>query len=488
MVYQKLIRRTLVFVFLAVLAGGSVSADEPVLPAGLGDAPAEPAPPPGLDSGTSGPSLPAGLGGEPGPSLPEGLGGVVEAGEQPAGEEKKPFRERLPFDLYGYWEVRGGIRLQDDPAMPDDATIGETRLQLKAKKFWDNATLEVTSDFYLDGVEEKAKLDLREVRLTFSPLPSVDVRVGRQVLTWGTGDMLFINDTFPKDWQAFFIGRDEEYLKAPSDSLRVGWYNDFMNVEFVYTPQFAHDRFIRGERISYWNPLIGTTAGEKFQADYNAPSDWFEDDEFNLRLYRNFGSAEFALYAYSGYWKSPGGQRLIPLGQAAFPKLSVYGASLRGNVGPGIGNIEIGYYDSRQDRHGDNPFINNSEFRLLIGYEQELAKEFTGAIQYYLEHIMDYGAYENTLLFFQPKRDQDRHLITLRFTKLLMQQRLTLSLFGYFSPSDIDAYIRPKATYKISDAWMIEGGANVFLGEDAYSFFGQFEDNTNVYAAARYSF
>ncbi len=63
--------------------------------------------------------------------------------------------------------------------------------------------------------------DLREASLVFSPSADTDVKVGRQILTWGTGDLVFINDLFPKDWVSFFIGRDVEYLKAPSDALKV---------------------------------------------------------------------------------------------------------------------------------------------------------------------------------------------------------------------------------------------------------------------------
>ena len=54
---------------------------------------------------------------------------------------------------------------------------------------------------------------------------NLDVKLGRQVLTWGTGDLLFLNDLFPKDWVSFFAGRDDEYLKAPSNTLRATQYN-----------------------------------------------------------------------------------------------------------------------------------------------------------------------------------------------------------------------------------------------------------------------
>jgi hypothetical protein len=479
-------------IVLSIVAAVPAMGQEPQLPPGLGEAEAKQGPdlPPGLGGDADEPGLPPGLGsdgsGEAEPGLPPGLGDT--AAEADAEEEEESWRDRLPFDLHGFWETRAAVRVVEEEAQPTDWTLGETRLQLESDFYWRDVRFQDTVDIYGDAITERLELDVRQSRVVFSPTASVDVQAGRQVLTWGTGDMLFINDMFPKDWVSYFSGREVEYLKAPSDSLKVGWYPELANVEIVYTPQFAPDRFIKGERISYWNPLLNDHAGHGGQVDYNAPSTWFEDDEIAVRVYRRFGRYEAALYGYSGYWKSPGGQRIIPLGQASFPKLRVYGASIRGTLGPGIANAEIGYYDSYQDRDGTNPLINNSEFRVLVGYEQELAKEFTGAIQWYLEHMMDYEAYRHNRFFFEPIRDKDRHVVTLRLTKLLLNQTLTLSFFGYWSPTDEDAYLRPKATYEITDDWTLEAGLNVWLGEKDTSFFGQFEDNTNVYAGARFSF
>ncbi len=486
---------TRVLVAQAIVVTGSIAAlaaEAPALPEGLGESPPSegPALPEGLGDGPapSEPALPEGM--DSGPELPAGLGDEVDtAASKDQESPDMDLVDRLPPWLHGYWETRAGVRVQDDPAQSKDLILGETRVQLELEKSWDQAILEFTGDVYGDAVLEEGEFDLRQLRLTWRPLDSIDIRLGRQILTWGTGDLLFINDMFPKDWQSFFIGRDTEYLKAPSDAVKVGWYNNFLNVELVYTPQFSPDRFITGERISYWDPLFSRFAGSDSQVKYNAPSDRFEDDEIALRLYRSIGSVEVALYGYSGYWKSPGGQHFPPL-QASFPKLNVYGASVRGNVFKGIGNVEVGYYDSRQDRSGSSPFINNSEFRLLVGYEQELAKELTGSIQYYLEHMMDYEAYRNavfTRILGEP-RDENRHVITIRLTKLLMNQNLRLSLFAYYSPSDSDAYLRPNVSYKVNDHWTVEAGGNLFSGAWDQTFFGQFENNSNVYAGVRFSF
>ncbi|MCP4642301.1 MAG: hypothetical protein GY851_17785, partial [bacterium] len=434
----------------AMLAALGAMAEEPALPPGLvPEAPAsdeaEPSLPPGLGGGESEePGLPPGLGGDDdAPALPPGLGGEPDQAKDEASNGVR-LTDRLPSWLHGYWEARIGARTQDDPNQPSDLSIAESRIQLKAEKVWDKAVLDFTGDFYVDGVMEDAEFDLRRLRLTFSPLDTVDVRVGRQVLTWGTGDLLFINDLFPKDWQSFFLGRDEEYLKAPSDAVKVGWYPNWVNVEVVYTPKFDPDRFIRGDRISYYNPIFGSS-GHGRPVRTSAPDEWFDDDELALRIYRRVGRFEVALYGYRGFWKSPAGMSLIPY-ESIFPRLHVYGASARGQVGKGLLNVEMGYLDSRDDQGGSKFHINNSEFRFLVGYEREIGRELTGAVQYYLEHMMNHDAYEDSILFLvMPKRDENRHVVTVRLTKLLMNQNLMLSLFTYYSPSDQDAYVRPKA-------------------------------------------
>jgi len=108
-------------------------------------------------------------------------------------------------------------------------------------------------------------------------------------------------------------------------------------------------------------------------------------------------------------------------------------------------------------------------------------------VQYYIEQMMDYGAYRRSLTS-GPARDEDRHLATLRLTRLLMNQNLRCSLFTYYSPSDKDVYMRPNINYKVNDNTTVETGANIFFGDYPHTFFGQFQDNTNVYAGLRYSF
>lgn len=417
------------------------------------------------------------------PGLPPGLGE-----DEPAGEEREPegktLADRLPPGLRGFVEARLGPRIRSDPAHSEDFTLAELRLQVAYDRAWKAVSLEVKGDLIPDAVLDEVDTDLRQLRLTLRPAGSVDLRVGRQVMTWGTGDLLFVNDLFPKDWRSFFIGRDEEYLKAPSNALRVGWFAGGVNLDLVYAPELEPDRYIRGERISFWDPMAGGFRGDGLPLGVDVPDDAFGDDEIAARVYGNVGSYEIAAYGYTGFWKSPAGFDPLTT-RATLPPLDVWGGSVRGPLGPGIGNVEVGYYDSRDDPGGGNPFVRNSEFRLLAGYELELARELTGGFQYYLERILDHDRYLQSLPGGEP-RDENRHVVTARITKLLKGQTLIPSIFVYYSPSDRDGYLRPKLVWKRSDHQTLELGANLFFGRDDFTFFGQFENNSNVYGSIRF--
>jgi hypothetical protein len=393
--------------------------------------------------------------------------------------------ERYDIDLYGFVEVRNGWRLQHDP-YEKEASLAEARLQLDLSKDLGWGVLKLKNDFGADLITEEGFSELREANLLFSPHPIMDAKIGRQVITWGTGDLLFINDLFPKDWVSFFIGRDDEYLKAPSDAVKLSFFPEAFNLDLVYTPEFDPSRYIDGSRLSYWNGVLGRTAGRDFIFADHERNSWFRDSEYALRLSRNLGGAELALYGYHGFWKTPEG--MDPEPRLIYPRLSVYGLSARAPFLGGIANLEAGYYDSLDDQHGNQPLVRNSEIRFLSGFEHELGRDFTGSIQYYLEYMQDYPQYQSSLSPGTPEADEYRHLFTLRLTRLFFNQNLTLSLFGYYSPSDQDAYLRPKVSYKASDRLTLETGGNIFAGSDDHTFFGQFDRNTNLYAGVRYSF
>nr|MBP7653608.1 hypothetical protein [Candidatus Dependentiae bacterium] len=336
-----------------------------------------------------------------------------------------------------------------------------------------------------DSVKNKTELLFREANVTIFPSDKWELKAGRQILTWGTGDMVFVNDLFPKDWNSFFLGRDDEYLKFPSDVLKLSVFSNAGTFNFVISPEFSSDDYITGERMSYWGPA-GLT-GNIFND--SKPESKIQNAEYHFRFSKNIYDIEFALYSYKGFMKRPLGFDNNS-GLGFFPKLAVHGFSGRRQLFGGIINFETGFYDSIEDRNGKNLMIENSMIKSVIGFEKEIKQNFTAAIQYFSEYMLDYSNYRISSVNMgqEPLKEKNHDWITLRLTNLRKQQTLILSMFGYYSPAEEDWHLRPAATYKMSDQVSIACGLNIFGGKYDYTFFGQLEDNTNMYARLRYSF
>ncbi|MBN1794811.1 MAG: hypothetical protein JW844_07605 [Candidatus Omnitrophica bacterium] len=398
-------------------------------------------------------------------------------------------------EIHGFLEGAGGLKFKDGTTKHDDYNLLEARLQLRGRYYprdflnrW-TPEINVKGDFLLDGYFGGATdVSLRELNALITPAHFMDIKLGRQVFTWGTGDYLFVNDVFPKDYVSFLIGRDDEYLKAPSDGVRISLYNKMANLEVIAIPFFEPNVIPTGERLSFFDSFQQGIAGRESERVLIEPPRQPSNTEYALRAYRTFGSYEAALYGFYGFYKMPRGYKNEALRQLYYPGLSVYGASVRGPVAGGIGSLEAGYYDSREDRKGDDRLIENPSFKALCGYERDLGNDLRVGVQYQYEQILNYTEYQAALLAGDFFWDEYRHLITARLTKLLLRQTLHLSLFSFYSPSDHEVYLRPSATYDIKDNVELSIGANLIWGDEDKTEFGQFEENTNVYMRVRISF
>jgi len=403
---------------------------------------------------------------------------------------------KLPFRIHGFWEQAGAFRFGDSLTEHEDYNLLESRLQVKFTYYpeiiqkladW-NSSIFFKADLLADGFDEELDGELREFYLETSPFSFFDMKAGRQIITWGTGDLLFINDLFPKHRASFFIARDDQYLQVPSDALKTSFFSPWVNLDLIFIPFFEPDNPIRGNRLSFYNPFTNDLVGEDANFYYKRPDRNPKNTEFALRFNRFFGSYETAIYGFWGYYKQPLGIK-EPLGKTFFyPKLNAYGASIRGPVGDGIVNLEVGYYLSKEDQSGDDPLIENSSMKYLAGYERECWTDFTLGAQYYLSQLLDYADYRASAPPQSHKSDHYYHLLTLRLTQLLYHQDIEVSFFVFYSPSDQDFHLRPRISYKMSDHLKVSLGSNIFGGRDDFTMFGQLKRNDNCYLRIRYSF
>ena len=360
-------------------------------------------------------------------------------------------------------------RIQVSPSYEDSSGFFAAKAKLD---FFHNAA--VDGDF---------DMNVREAYFTLQG-SSADAKVGRQIMTWGLGDLVFINDVFPKDWTAFIIGRPIEYLKKGIDGAKIGAYSDAVNGELIIIPAFEPDTMPDSKRLLYFDPLPQVT-----NRDIDQPADKPSNTEIGLRLYRSIMEFDTSFYYYKGFYRapsSPGNSTLTKVNHF-YPRLKVYGASTQGSAFGGVLSLEAGYYDSH-DKEGSDAETENSQTRYLAAFQKAFTGDFTASVQYYVERMMDYGEYVRTLDANFPRKDETRELYSIRLTQLLYHQTVKFSLFTFYSPTDKDYFVNPEIKYNVTDNLWTNIGVNLFGGEQNSTFLGQFRNNDNVYCNMRYEF
>ncbi|MHC4406235.1 MAG: hypothetical protein ACYTG0_41915 [Planctomycetota bacterium] len=390
------------------------------------------------------------------------------------------------FFLGNYTGRTTGVRPPGEES--GDFLLVEERVRMDLSAWSESieASVRVKGDFFHDAVADEFDIDLREAYVDYTK-GDFDFRLGRQIATWGVGDLLFINDVFPKDWVSFFTGRPLEYLKVGVDALRTRYSSEALNAELLVIPVLQPDIVPTSERFFLFDPFASIS-----DRDERRPDRTYANTELALRLYRRIRDFDVSAYVYRGFWHTPSMRpdnfaaptRVI----AFYPDLSVYGASMQGSAFDGILSFEFGYYRSRNDEDGDDPTVPNSQWRILVGYQRQLWEDFTLGIQYYSKIMEDHGAYRESLPAGFPVQHGYRDTITLRAEQLLEHQTWKLALFYFYSPSDSDHLIQPYVSYKFSDELAATLGANIFGGTRDWTSLGQFDKNDNVYLSVRYGF
>jgi len=357
----------------------------------------------------------------------------------------------------------------------------EERAQLKLDATGGAWRLLAKGDVAYDHLGRQDQSELREGYVDYTA-SNWDLRVGRQIITWGLGDLVFVNDVFPMDIEALFAGRPLDYLKRGVDAVKLGAYPEFANFELVLSPDFRESRIPDAKRFHLYDPMPAVANRETIKPGQG---------DAGLRIYRDVAGYDAALYLYRGYQRTPSmraDSMTAPTKISYFyPQLSTYGASVSGRAGEGVLSLEAAYYDSRQDRSGSDFTVPNSRTRLLAGYQIQPAEDLTLGFQYFAEAMHDHGAYLATLPAGFPVEERWNHTVTARLTQFYRHQTLRLSAYASYNATTGDYFVNPELRYSFTDKLWGAVGANFFGGKPSGQF-GQLSSDDNVYLQVRFNF
>ncbi|MDX8410484.1 MAG: hypothetical protein R8K46_01230 [Mariprofundaceae bacterium] len=388
-------------------------------------------------------------------------------------------------ELHGFLMGTGSLRTGNKPLNNGEKhnwLLGEERLRINldiASESAETAAV-VKIDFLNDNVAGQTTIEARELYGEYLA-DSFEIRAGRQMITWGIADRLFINDVFPKNWTAFFAGQPLEYLKTGSDAIKLSVFVRGWDVEFVGIPFVQTDIVPSSDRYVVFDPGLAI----------QEPDRSLSNGELAARLHTQLGTTDVAFYAFRGFWHQP--DKGVQGVNIIFPRLNNYGLTLQDALLGGVFSIEGGFYQSADDSEGTNPLVANSQYRYLVSYEREIMSDLTLALQFYGELMDNHAAYLPAAgaAFaggLGPKPlPEHRKITTVNARALWLKQTLTTSLFG-MAVVDGGRMLIPDVNYAVSDEFSVNAGGHVFWSGPGSWMLGMMKHDDNVYVNARWSF
>ena len=226
-------------------------------------------------------------------------------------EQQAPGSSQHP-DWRGIRKQRGFLQLKWDHRVFQNARIfiegkvsGDLLPDTLEKGVYD-ALPEKNREAYDQYRQSLMENELREAYFQISPLSFMDLKLGRQIMIWGTADSLSVVDVLnPRDNRVPGL-IDVEDARLPLNALKVDFYAGNWNLSAVAIPDI---RF--GKNPDYGSEYYFYSIPDNFSAENNIlpkeeiPESGTENAEYGVSFQGNFSGWDWMLYHADFYNDQP---------------------------------------------------------------------------------------------------------------------------------------------------------------------------------------
>ena len=336
--------------------------------------------------------------------------------------------------------------------------------------------------------EKYSVFQLKEVYAGYQS-DNFDLFLGNQIVSWGRTDGFNpTNNITPNDY--FFLTSDMDDQKLSNFMLRIKYrFSAVIDIEVIgipiYLPSiYRYDLFDMGENVSFGEPAL--------------PKISFDNGSVATRLNFEFSKIGFSVSYFRGYDPYYGfnvqsvdftsGTPVIINSATPYLKNTI-GADFALPINSWILRGEAAYNitnDYKQFMYIPNPdmaYVAGVEHEFwgvttILQYVGKYTLDFTelhlpvltdptnplAQMQYATEMIEYESALFNRKMFYQ--QEETNHAVMLLLSKALAYDTWNIELAGYYNITSEDLMIRPKITWKITDALAASLGGNYMTGPD----------------------
>jgi len=368
-------------------------------------------------------------------------------------------------------------------------------LNLNFKKNGDKVSFLANPMIYMYNADS-LNFSMRELYLDLY-FDNFDLRIGKQQVVWGKADGVFITDIVSPLNLTEFLLPDFDEIRTGVIAAKLNYYIGNGTLEAIWIPQFTPTIRPGAGSIWYIEPDFPAPATFDWSKSEISPS--LENSEFFLKYSAMTSKIDFEIMGGYTWDDNPTLhiQKEFVIDSTSMPpspslsglivtpehhRLTIAGGAFSTEIKGIIFRGEAAYYNGKYFQTTDplatDAIIQKDYLHYVAGVDFNLGNVKMSA-QFIQQYILDY----NDLMY------QDEAVNTATFLAHydMFRETLHLELFSYIGLTNSDALIRPKVTYDFDDSFSILLGGNIFVGDEQGQF-GQYGDNSMVYAKIKYNF
>lgn len=355
-----------------------------------------------------------------------------------------PAQDGIHFSVKGFVDTYHAVRTES----PVDWMSSRTRVRGEFRLEKDGGGAFVSANLVYNALlKDLSGFRLREAYAYWGNA-HWDIRAGKQIVSWGVADGLRVTDLIsPMDYTEF-LAQDYDDIRVPVGALRVRYLHDSWSLEAIAVP--VPEFFVLPtDAANPWS--VGALPPEV------RPELRLKNLEYGMRLSAFLGGVDFSLMALRTWSKMP---ELVE-DHIGYHRLTVIGGDLSIPFGNFVFRGEIADNIDDGGHHQGNA---------LAGLDWYPGADWNVSVQY----NQTFGAGEHS------------KLATLRVSKALLNNSLTLSTFAYVDVRDGGVFNR------FSVDWAATDQIHALLGYDFFhaegGMFVRYARNSEVWIKLKYSF
>jgi hypothetical protein len=384
--------------------------------------------------------------------------------------------------MKGFVDTYHGVRMEE----PNDFLASRSRFRGEIEKINGNSYFFVSLNAVHNNIlPELTNIQFREAFMEYNG-QSWGFKAGRQIIIWGKADGLRITDVISPLDLTEFLAQDYDDIRMPVNGIVVSKFSNNWDLDLVCVPVF--ESYIFPGPGNPWALDYSAMGTDLVMEEALTPEISLSNIEYGGKLSFYLSGIDFDISALKTFNKAPVYNYSVNDSTSALHirpehhRLGFVGLGFSKSLSAFIIRGESAFYFDKKF----SPSLENFEAGLpernsinyLVGIDWYPGNEWTVTGQFSDEYILNYAdRIENT---------EHTCISTLGVSKKVLRSTLTLSTFGYIGLNEGDFFNRTSADYSLSDNIHVMAGFDWFHGDSGL--FGQYNDNSQLWVKAKFSF